>query len=205
MSCNAQPNAKSPKANHTSALTKTLELTSGIYDDYFFLGYNDSSRKLSGYIDYQPYQKVSGSIQIGCRFYIIGIPGLQANSFNLTVYFNTDSSVKRKGTLKVQKDKVYLKIDDIVPSCSSVMDFTGDKGAMFTLSEPRKFFDLGMVEKEKTFIYNKSGNTIEKLKKYLVKGDYVNILQEEEGWLLIEFIGKKVSRGWIKKEDILMP
>ena len=38
---------------------------------------------------------------------------------------------------------------------------------------------------------------------YLIKGDMVIVLEEREGWLKIEYEGKKkVVTGWIKKEDV---
>ena len=37
---------------------------------------------------------------------------------------------------------------------------------------------------------------------YLIKGDMVIVLEEREGWLRVEYEGKKVVTGWIKKEDV---
>ena len=38
---------------------------------------------------------------------------------------------------------------------------------------------------------------------YLIKGDMVIVLEEREGWLKIEYEGKKkVVTGWIKKEEV---
>ncbi|MDR1225474.1 MAG: hypothetical protein LBK47_01065 [Prevotellaceae bacterium] len=39
-------------------------------------------------------------------------------------------------------------------------------------------------------------------KMYLIKGDIVTVLEEKDGWLRIEYEGKKMITGWIKKEDI---
>lgn len=38
-------------------------------------------------------------------------------------------------------------------------------------------------------------------KMYLIKSDVVTVLEEKEGWLKIEYEGKKAVTGWIKKED----
>jgi hypothetical protein len=37
---------------------------------------------------------------------------------------------------------------------------------------------------------------------YLIKGDIVTVLEEKEGWLRIEYEGKKLVTGWIQKKDI---
>jgi hypothetical protein len=36
---------------------------------------------------------------------------------------------------------------------------------------------------------------------YLVKDDVVTVREEKEGWLRVEYEGKKLVTGWIKKED----
>jgi hypothetical protein len=36
---------------------------------------------------------------------------------------------------------------------------------------------------------------------YLIKGDIVTVLEEKDGWIKMEYEGKKMITGWIKKED----
>jgi hypothetical protein len=36
---------------------------------------------------------------------------------------------------------------------------------------------------------------------YLIKGDVVTVLEEKDGWLRVEYEGRKLVRGWIKRED----
>jgi hypothetical protein len=38
-------------------------------------------------------------------------------------------------------------------------------------------------------------------KMYLIKGDVVTVLEEKNGWLKVEYEGKKLVTGWIKKGD----
>jgi hypothetical protein len=38
-------------------------------------------------------------------------------------------------------------------------------------------------------------------KMYLIKGDVVTVLEEKEGWLKIEYEGKKLITGWIRKSN----
>jgi hypothetical protein len=51
----------------------------------------------------------------------------------------------------------------------------------------------------KSFIY-KEPNV--KTKIYLIKGDEVKIVKEENGFLKIFYFGKKTIEGWIKKSDV---
>jgi hypothetical protein len=36
---------------------------------------------------------------------------------------------------------------------------------------------------------------------YLIKGDIVTVLEEKDGWIKMEYEGKKMITGWIKKKD----
>ncbi|AFK01923.1 SH3 type 3 domain protein [Emticicia oligotrophica DSM 17448] len=49
-------------------------------------------------------------------------------------------------------------------------------------------------------IINSSPNIPNKM--YLLKGDEVEILEEQDDWLRIRYYGKKTIEGWIKRSDI---
>jgi hypothetical protein len=51
---------------------------------------------------------------------------------------------------------------------------------------------------DKSIIYSQPNKPT---KMYLVKGDVVTVREEKEGWLRVEYEGKKLVTGWIKKED----
>jgi hypothetical protein len=57
----------------------------------------------------------------------------------------------------------------------------------------------GKVIKDKIIIY--LSPTIP-TKMYLIKEDAFKIIEENENWAKIEFFGKKVITGWLKKEEI---
>jgi uncharacterized protein YgiM (DUF1202 family) len=37
---------------------------------------------------------------------------------------------------------------------------------------------------------------------YLIKGDVVTILEAQNGWIKVEYEGKKLVTGWIKNQDV---
>jgi hypothetical protein len=39
-------------------------------------------------------------------------------------------------------------------------------------------------------------------KMYLIKGDVVTVLEEQNGWIKVEYEGKKPVTGWIKNQDV---
>ncbi|MDI9866835.1 SH3 domain-containing protein [Flectobacillus sp. DC10W] len=51
----------------------------------------------------------------------------------------------------------------------------------------------------KTFIYSSSKVPT---KMYLIKGDEVEVLEEQGEWLKIRYYGKKTIEGWIKRSDV---
>jgi hypothetical protein len=58
---------------------------------------------------------------------------------------------------------------------------------------------VSQVINSKCTIYSSPG-TITQM--FLVQGDVPTILEEKEEWLKIEFLGKKLVTGWIKKDDV---
>ncbi|MDR1225478.1 MAG: hypothetical protein LBK47_01085 [Prevotellaceae bacterium] len=57
---------------------------------------------------------------------------------------------------------------------------------------------LAAITTEKSIIYSEPDKPT---KMYLIKGDIVTVLEEKEGWIKMEYEGKKMITGWIKKED----
>lgn len=63
-----------------------------------------------------------------------------------------------------------------------------------------KFVDnVGKIQTQKTTIFSTPEIPT---KMYLSKGNQVEILKEENGWLNIRYYGTKTMEGWIKKEDV---
>ena len=60
-------------------------------------------------------------------------------------------------------------------------------------------FSCKEISSEKAIIHTYPGIPT---RMYLIKGDMVIVLEERDGWLRIEYEGKKVVRGWIKKQDV---
>jgi hypothetical protein len=60
-------------------------------------------------------------------------------------------------------------------------------------------FPCKEISSEKAIIYS-APNIPTRM--YLIKGDVVTVLEKEEGWLRIDYEGKKQVRGWIKEQDV---
>jgi hypothetical protein len=66
----------------------------------------------------------------------------------------------------------------------------------------KKGIHVGFPHKEiavtKSIIYSEPNKPT---KMYLIKGDIVTVLEEKDGWIKMEYEGKKMITGWIKKKD----
>lgn len=59
--------------------------------------------------------------------------------------------------------------------------------------------DVKEVIATKSIIYSEPDVST---KMYLIKGDIVTVLEEQNGWIKIEYNGKKLVTGWVKKQDV---
>ena len=59
-------------------------------------------------------------------------------------------------------------------------------------------FSCKEISAEKAIIHTYPGIPT---RMYLIKGDMVIVLEEREGWLKVEYEGKKVVTGWIQEHD----
>jgi uncharacterized protein YgiM (DUF1202 family) len=37
---------------------------------------------------------------------------------------------------------------------------------------------------------------------YFIKGDVVTVLEKQNGWLKVEYNGRRLITGWIRKQDV---
>jgi hypothetical protein len=58
--------------------------------------------------------------------------------------------------------------------------------------------DVRVVVVPKSIIYSEPDKPT---KMYLIKGDIITVLEEKDGWLKIEYEGKKLVTGWMRKNN----
>jgi hypothetical protein len=88
-----------------------------------------------------------------------------------------------------QQYVTYKKLDSLPPKLQRYLMSKG-----YYLGSPHK-----EILSEKTGIYSSPGIPT---RMYLIKGDVVTVLEEKNGWLRIEYEGKRVVTGWIKKQAV---
>lgn len=141
-----------------------------------------------------------------------------SNLKNSGKYYTELSSVDEKGNAKVPdfstpeiveltentlwvnygKISIYEKLDKLSAIDISLLYKRGEQDKRSYLKE---YLDIDVKEiiAIKSIIYSEPNIPT---KMYLIKGDIITVLEEQDGWLKIEYEGKKVVTGWIKKQDV---
>jgi hypothetical protein len=83
----------------------------------------------------------------------------------------------------------YKKLDSLP---QNVHDYLRKKGIRKNLQQKK-------ILSDKAIIYSQPEIPT---KMYLIKSNIITVLEEKEGWVKIEYEGKKLITGWVKKEDI---
>jgi len=92
----------------------------------------------------------------------------------------------------------YIKIERLP---SSALKLLYNRGKKEDKDYIEKYLDIKVkeVQVNKSIIYSEPGTAT---KMFLIKGDIATVLEEKGEWLKIEFLGKRLVTGWIKKEDV---
>ncbi len=186
-----------------SQKTNSVDIA-GDYDNILHIAISEKDSRLSGFISYAPYENDPKLIQIECKIFFEATfnKNLKNDYLNINIYsLNTDSFYKKEGEIKIDSNKIFLKIKNNIPSCSSVLDFTDKKGALFYLTKKVRYNNFNFIKTDKAIIYQKPEDGY-KTKKYLIKGDVVNVLKSEGEFILVEFYGQKVTKGWIHSNEL---
>lgn len=102
------------------------------------------------------------------------------------------------GYIVVDGKTIYLKANSGDGYCNDILDLTD--GIKFNFSKYRPYLACETIRKDKAYIYSLP-NSANRTKMYLIEDDFVSVLKKQDDWLYIEYSGKKVINGWIKKDD----
>jgi hypothetical protein len=96
------------------------------------------------------------------------------------------------------KISTYKKIDKLPSLTLKLLYIRGTKDKHNYIKEYLNI-DVKEVAASKSMLYSEPEKPT---KMYLIKGDIITVLEEKEGWIKIEYEGKKLITGWVKKEDV---
>lgn len=171
-------------------------ILSGDYDFELKLAFNSNTKKVTGY-----YENSTGEDnQFSCIFYIEGI--VSGNQFKIQTYFPNDKSEDLiEGTMEIVNSKfVKIKLPEEHGGCWNVEHFA-DKPVDFELNKKANWIQISYIIKEKSYFF-KEKNEGTKMKSYLVKNDFVCVEKIEKEWAYCSYLGKRITKGWIKVKDL---
>jgi hypothetical protein len=184
-----------------STISFGQKIVTGEYNFGLKLAYDNKTNKLTGYFEnYTGLDEATNNPKFSCIFYIEGI--IEGNIVKIKTYYPTDKLDDIIfGTLELANSKtVTIKLPEEHGGCWNVQHFA-DEPAKFTLEKDLAWVQIRFINADKTYFYSDK-STNKKQKSYLVKNNFVCIDKIEGDWAHCTFYGKKITKGWIKTEDL---
>ncbi len=122
--------------------------------------------------------------------------------YEITAFWVFDDT-KINGEIDFADNAVWIKLDEDPPGCGNVEPFSFTEGVTFEETEKGDWLGVGVVIKEKTYLY-KFPKQRSKTKKYLIQNNLVHVLDMRNEWIKVEFRGEKPTRGWLRKGDLFV-
>lgn len=176
------------------------KITSGDYGAALQIAYDAKTNKLTGYYEnYTGWHEQTNSPRFSCIFYIEG--SVTANQFKIKTYspkYTTDIIV---GDVEIINSKnVSIKLPEEHGGCWNVEHFA-DEPVKFELTKNSTWIQIRYVTTEKTYFYSEKSEA-KKGKAYLIKNDILFVDKIDGTWAYCSYIGKKITKGWIKTADL---
>lgn len=115
-------------------------------------------------------------------------------------YFDLDPATSKVHFMELQNTNVFY-FTRIKSLPKSLLESLIEVGKSDDRNYIEEFLDIDywLVSKPKATIFLEPNKPS---KRYLVKGDKVELLDEKKGWVQIRYYGSKLIEGWLRKEDI---
>jgi hypothetical protein len=171
----------------------------GSYEDAVQVAYDSVTKELSGYVkmeisrEDQP-KKVYRSCAVMFIGKLVG-PGKAAVDY----YNSPDVEKVTAGDAVFKGGSVSLSAQSGQGYCNDILGLT--EGVDMNFSKGRPYIGCRAVNKPKTYLYSAAVDSC-KTRMYLVKGDFIMILGVKENWVNVEYLGKKVISGWVRKDEL---
>lgn len=179
--------------------SKRSPFKTGIYEDAVVLAYDSVSSEISGFTttderDDDNKNKIVRSCYVFFKGKYTGEPKSQVDFFA-----GSDPEKITTGYVSFSNNKLTLSTDTEIRYCEDFLNLLD--GETFPFKTVKPYIFCRSIGKNKATIYSKAADSA-KTKMYLVKNDYVAVLKISDQWVLIEYLGKKLIQGWIKREDL---
>jgi hypothetical protein len=171
----------------------------GNYEDAVQLSYDSITKEISGYVK-MDVNRLDNPKKIyrSCAVLFVGkING--SGTARVDFYNSPDIKLVTTGDVVFDADKITLTAKSGEGYCNDILNLTDGLEMEFTKTRP--YIGCRAVNEDRVYLYSSpvdSGKT----KMYLLKGDMIMIVGIKADWVKIEYIGKKIIDGWIKKSQL---
>jgi hypothetical protein len=180
---------------------KSLNLEYSISEDNenyiseYYIGFQDSSSYDMGTIN------ISKLREFGNYYTVVSMSSVDDSGEATIPDFSTPEIVELDENImwiNYGKITMYERIHKIPIKALKILYLQGVRNNRNYLKE---YLNINVKEitVPKSIIYSEPGTPT---KMYLIKGDVITVLDEQNGWIKIEYNGTKLVTGWIKKQDI---
>jgi hypothetical protein len=179
-----------------SARADELLVKPGVYEGLLLVGYDPSSKTVSGY-----FSEELGGGQFSCIFYLSGRVGGAAA--RIESYFPETPRDRIAGSMTSGKDGLLaVSLAEEHGGCLMTEHFADKaKPREFELSAAHPWLSIRVVKSKKAYFYNAPDGR-DRRKAYLVRGDGVGVKSSKTGWLEVDFAGpEKTTSGWMREAE----
>jgi hypothetical protein len=171
----------------------------GNYEDAMQLSYDSVTKEVSGYVK-MDVSRLDNPKKVyrSCAVLFIGKTD-GSGTARVDFYNSPDIKLVTTGDVVFDPDKITLTAKSGEGYCNDILDLTD--GLEMDFAKGRPYIGCRAVNKVTTYLYSSPVDSA-RTKMYLLKGDMVMILGVKEGWVKIEYIGKKIIDGWIRKSEL---
>jgi hypothetical protein len=168
-------------------------------DDYSIDYYLNES--LEGFVNTKSFDSISEVSFDKNGKYFITVWGKKENgwikkpSYIIPDYFSCEDGQLSIGGGRLAE---YTQIIRLPPQTIRLLYLRGKRDNRNYINE---YLNINVKEiiAPKSIIYSEPGTPT---KMYLIKGDVITVLEEQNGWIKVEYNGTKLVTGWIKKQAV---
>lgn len=185
-----------------SNMTFGQKIISGLYESGLQLAIDKNSGVITGYFNNQTgWNDESKKPDFSCIFYLEGHQ--DGNIFRIQTYYPLHQTAEPiRGIAKmIDENTVKIKLEEEHGGCWNVWQFSGDEG-QFDLVNKQKWIQIRYVTSERTYFHTRNKEISKRANAYLVKGDVVSIHRIEGEWAYCTYLGRVITRGWIRQSDL---
>lgn len=179
---------------------------SGFYDS-MKIGFDPQNNLLTGY--FKEWEITENRDSKKCEFYFKGTIEDSKEESTLAIYSN-DYQLLTHGfinnsSLKSNSGMIEFRLEKNIQQCNLIMpNLISKQGLSFSKKWDNNWKEVRLIKTSKAYFYQTRNDKLP-TKIYVIKGDFVGIIEKNESWVKAEYITakSKVISGWLRKSDLM--